>query len=256
MLFKNLGKRIKGINQGCRMCNAAIEDVEHIFFHCPVAVMVFFGSPLGCRTEQHRGLSSKQIIAGWLAEKGNYDGCKMAGCVMWALWKNRNEEVFNNKDQSIQNIIKETLFWYNYINPTLLEEEHCVTSVHKKKEANKWSPPETEWTKHNTDAAYKDFNGGWAVVARNADIKFAGCGTMAHKVLSPIEAETRAVLLAADFAVMSHLQKVIIECDAEKVVNMLSKKNCHIHHLIFQIRDQLKKAAEVKRWEQCCPCSG
>ncbi|XP_026452092.1 uncharacterized protein LOC113352494 [Papaver somniferum] len=115
---------------------------------------------------------------------------------------------------------------------------------------NKWNPPETEWTKLNTDTAFKDFKGGWAVAARNAEVKFTRCGTMSHKVLSVIEAETIAVLLAADFAVMSHLQRVIIDCDAEKVVNMLTKGDYHIpwrlHQIILQIRKHLKKVAEVK----------
>ncbi|XP_026458848.1 uncharacterized protein LOC113359426 [Papaver somniferum] len=187
------------------MCNAAIEDVEHIFFHCPVAVMAFVASPLGCRTEQYRGLNNKQIIAGWLSEKGNYDGFKMASCMMWALWKHRNEKVFNNKEQSIQSIIKEAQFWFNYTSPILPEEEKHHQSANTKKLANKWTPPETNWTKLNTSAAFKDFQGGWAVVDRNAEFSFIGCGTMALKVLSPIEAETRAVLLAAEFAMMSHL---------------------------------------------------
>lgn len=108
--FKNLGKHVDGVNQDCRLCKAAIEDLEHIFFHCPVAATTFFGYPIGCRTEKYIGLSSKQIIASWLNEKGNYEAFKMGSCVMWAFWKNRNIKVFNNKDQPIHSIIKEAVY--------------------------------------------------------------------------------------------------------------------------------------------------
>lgn len=249
-IFKKLGKHIAGINQECRSCKAAIEDLEHLFLHCPVATTTFFGSPLGCRTAHYTGLSINQVIAGWLMEKGNVEVFKMGSCVMWALWKNRNSKVFDNKDQSIQSIIKEAVYWFNYTVPLLPEEEQEVQPCISKQPATKWSRPETEWTKLNMDAAFDNFKGAWAVVARDHDIKFKGCGTMSHAVLNPIEAEIRAFLLATEFAVMTRLQRVIFESDAELVVRMLTDEKDHIpwrlFQLVFQIRAHLKNIAEYK----------
>lgn len=87
--------------------------------------------------------------------------------------------------------------------------------------AVKWRPPDGNWIKLNVDATYEDFEAGWAVVARDAQTNFVGCGTGFQNVLSPLEAETKSVLLAAEFAVLVGWQRVIIESDAEKVINML-----------------------------------
>lgn len=53
--------------------------IKHIFFHCLVAVTIFFGSPMGCRFEKYLGLNCKQIMASWLAEKGNHK------CLRWIV---------------------------------------------------------------------------------------------------------------------------------------------------------------------------
>lgn len=33
---------------------------------------------------------------------------------MWAIWKARNDTIFNNNNPSIQRIIPETHYWYSY----------------------------------------------------------------------------------------------------------------------------------------------
>lgn len=131
-------------------------------------------------------MNCKKIIACWLAEKGNYEALKIGSCVMWALWKNRNIKVFNNKEQPILSIIKEAVYWFNYSMPLLPEEEHEVQICQPKKLASKWNPPETHWTKLNLDAAFDNYKGAWEVVARDYNIQFKGCGTMSHQVMNPI----------------------------------------------------------------------
>ncbi|XP_026410899.1 uncharacterized protein LOC113306140 [Papaver somniferum] len=249
-IFQNLGKHIKGINQDCRLCSTAIEDLEHIFFHCPVTTTTFFGSPLGCRTERYSGMSCKQIIAGWLAEKGNYEAFKMGSCVMWAMWKNRNDKVFNGKNNSIQSIIREAIYWFHYSSSMLPEDELQAHITTLRKAAGKWKPPEDNWIKLNVDVAFDNYKAGWAVVARDSATSFKGCGTNSHEVLSPIEAETRVVLLATDFTVISRLQRVIIESDAEEVIKILNEEKGYIpwilRELIYQIRAKARKVTEVK----------
>lgn len=70
-IFKNLSKIVVEINQDCRFCSGAIEDLEHLFLHCPVAVAVFFGFQMSCRTEACVGKSIKEVTESWLKEKGN-----------------------------------------------------------------------------------------------------------------------------------------------------------------------------------------
>lgn len=102
-----------------------------------------------------------------------------------------------------------------------------------------WNPLASDWIKLNIVAAFDNSKGVWTVVARNYDSSFSGCGIMAHEVMSPIEAETRGVLLVVEFAVLFKLQKVVIESGAETMVRMLTTTNGHIpwrlQHLIFEI---------------------
>lgn len=58
------------------------------------------------------------------------------------------------------------------------------------------------WTKLNVDAAFDNFHGGGAVLARDSSSTFQGSGTNNQAVLSPLEAEARAVLLATEMAVL------------------------------------------------------
>ncbi|XP_026459561.1 uncharacterized protein LOC113360246 [Papaver somniferum] len=195
-------------------------------------------------------MSCKQIIAGWLAEKGNYEVFKMGSCLMWALWKNINDKIFNCRNHSIQSIIKEAVFWFNYSSPVLPEEELQTYTNQHSASATEWKLPKANWTKLNVDAAYDNFNAGWAVVARDPDASFKGCGTKSREVLSPIEVETRAVLLAVEFSEVMGLQRVIIKSDAEKVIKMLTKEHANIpwrlREPILRIQAQTRKLTEVK----------
>lgn len=65
-------------------------------------------------------------------KKENYEVFKMGSCVMWGLWKNRNEKIFNGKNKSIQSIIKEFVFFFHYSIPVLLEEEQNVITLTRK----------------------------------------------------------------------------------------------------------------------------
>lgn len=85
-------------------------------------------------------------------------------------------------------------------------------------------PHEDNWTKLNADAAYDNHKARWVVVARDPVVNFKGCGTNSHVVLSPTEVETRAILLATEFADVTRLQRVIIESDDEIVIKMLRYK--------------------------------
>ncbi|XP_026378231.1 uncharacterized protein LOC113272633 [Papaver somniferum] len=195
-------------------------------------------------------MNCKQIIASFLAEKGNYEVFKMGSCIMWAQWKNGNDKVFNCKNRSIQSIIKEAVFWFNYSILVLPEDELQIQTNHYRESAAEWKPPEAKWIKLNVDAAFDNFKAGWEVVARDSDVAFKDCVTKSHEVLSPIEVETRVVLLAADFTIVMGLHRVIIESDAEKVIKLLTEENANapyrLRELILQIRAQTKIVTEVK----------
>lgn len=77
-------------------------------------------------------------------------------------------------------------------------------------------------------------------MSRDTDVQFKVCGTKYQAVLNPIEAETRAVLLSYEFAVMSGIQNVIIESDAEKVIKMLTDEKIQIPWRLLQIFNQIR----------------
>lgn len=46
-----IGRRMPGIDKGCKICGAHEESIVHMLFHCTIACIVRFMSPLTMRTD-------------------------------------------------------------------------------------------------------------------------------------------------------------------------------------------------------------
>lgn len=103
----NISKHIKGINSECRFCNAEVETIDHLFLYCQAAQAVLFASPMNLRVNTTNGDTIQKFISNWLCEGGDHSKLKIGACLFWAIWKSRNNIIFNNGKFNIQTIIKE-----------------------------------------------------------------------------------------------------------------------------------------------------
>lgn len=164
---------------------------------------------------------------------------------MWAIWKARNGKIFDKNNPSIQRIILETHFWYNYNLPnsedvSITPNSTTATSRSRIINLERWVPP-ANWIKLNT-AAFISNSGACAMVARNADAKFEAGGTCGHNCNPPMEAEAKAITLAFDLAEKMEWKDIIIESDAEKVIKVLNNEIAsypwRLRPMILQIKDR------------------
>lgn len=108
---------------------------------------------------------------------------------------------------------------------------------------DKWEPPAYTWIKLNIDASFSSNTGACAAVARNSEAKFKGGGTCSHNCLTPLEAETKTILLAMDLAEKKAWSKIVIESDAEIVIKVLNNEKLsypwRIRQMVLQIRSRI-----------------
>lgn len=131
----NLVRHIRGVNGNCRLCNKEIETVDHLFLHCQATQAVLFASPMNLRTGLRPNDTVQDCISRWLNEGGDFCNMKMGACMFWALWKARNNIVFNKGKFVIQSIIKEAMYWFNLEIPT--DEAMSIPTEAKFLEAHK-----------------------------------------------------------------------------------------------------------------------
>jgi hypothetical protein len=101
--------RSKNINPKCIRCGN-IEDDFHLFFDCKFTQAVWFASPLGLRVEGLHHLESthiQDIIQYILTSCNNKDAIQTILCILWCIWKARNDLLFNrNKWSPLQVLFK------------------------------------------------------------------------------------------------------------------------------------------------------
>ncbi|XWS33082.1 hypothetical protein CRYUN_Cryun22dG0048300 [Craigia yunnanensis] len=76
--------------------------MEHLFFLCPLARAVWFGTDLSIRTEYFALSCIKDWIYEWLS-KPEFSGLNALWfygqfvSILWSLWKHRNSVIFQNQ---------------------------------------------------------------------------------------------------------------------------------------------------------------
>ena len=102
---ENLRKRRVIILDWCCMCKSSRESTDHLLLHCPVAwelwsmVWILFG------TLWVMPRSVVDLLTCWMGSLGNSEAGKVwkmiPHCIMWCLWRERNDRTFNGVEKSI-----------------------------------------------------------------------------------------------------------------------------------------------------------
>lgn len=225
----------------CPLCNSSIEDSDHLFMRCPAALAVWFSSPLGIHVPDQLDLISWMKV--WLSAPDTR--AQQLFCYsLWLIWSHRNQLVFNQSVFEPIVISKKAA--------SLVEEFNSVNPPRNSPPASaltKWIPPPSGYVKINVDAGcFSDGTTGWGMVVRNAaglvlfaETRFDGIS------VSPLVAECMGLRWCLARAMEKQLCNVIVELDAESVVNCLHGASLlvDIAPLILDCLEYLSKLENV-----------
>lgn len=94
-----LAARINHIDPICQLCRREPETVMHCLFLCDFARGAWLASNLGLRSDTLQG-DFKEIIRGMALQLHENDLCSFV-CMLWAIWRSRNEAVYREEIQSL-----------------------------------------------------------------------------------------------------------------------------------------------------------
>ncbi|XP_026436928.1 uncharacterized protein LOC113334921 [Papaver somniferum] len=158
-------------------------------------------------------LNIQQLIDDWMENNTN-NSFIMKMCIIWNLWKMRNDMVFSQDTRSHQ-----------------------------------WSPPHIPCVKINVDAAFIPNNGAAGAIARDHNGVFLGCGTCNFDSTSSLLVESLACKLGLELGKRLGLEEFIIEGDATNVTSAVlgevSQIPWSIRSTILEVRNMASSFINV-----------
>lgn len=194
----------------CLACNHHTENTVHLFCFCPIMQQVLMLS--GLSLPLHDGLSFKDWLLHAALQLKAWMFDKLL-VLIWSVWKNQNDLLWQGKSQNAQSIMLEATTWLQEYQRVHKPEKLSGHSVRKR-----WSRPSGEHVyKINVDAAFlpNQTRGGVGGVVRDASGRFvAGFAKPIAYAASPKQSELLAIREGFDLLLSLNLQNVIIESDS------------------------------------------
>ncbi|XP_010677737.1 uncharacterized protein LOC104893339 [Beta vulgaris subsp. vulgaris] len=105
----NLYNRQIGTSSECPICLADIEDTQHLFRWCPLAIEIWDRVSLGVQSPSGSNLSFCDWLSHWLIffSKEDIHPSRLPKFVgaLWSIWKSRNDQVFQTHRPTIQSLV-------------------------------------------------------------------------------------------------------------------------------------------------------
>jgi hypothetical protein len=152
----------------CPMCNQSQESVFHAMVQCPLARAVWRQSPIGDISG-----SVNSIFSWWRSVVNRFNDVVivMAATLLWSVWKNHNDWVWNRHRLRSQTIFSLSRRLANDWNDAKVVDSQVVARVQS---VPQWVKPPVGFLKCNVDAAIfsEDRKTGFAAVLRDASGNF------------------------------------------------------------------------------------
>ena len=155
---------------------------------------------------------------------------EIASWLMWRLWKNRNELVFNGKEYEAECILRKAREDAEEWKGRKVAEETAVKRLEVQQptitnQANPWRPPPSNWVKCNSDSAWhneRDTSGlGWICRNETGEVLWAGARAVT-KTGSAILAEAEALKWGAETLANFGYKNIIFETDSLQLAKMIN----------------------------------
>ena len=224
----NLAARLGYGDIQCCLCQEESETLDHLFFSCPTARAIWFGSSWALRSDLLT-FNSYQDIAKFICEPpiaANTSPSDKELCVQTSIqfaltldciWNLRNQVLHNNSQVNILNIVRS-------LETRISEHLHSLKELDHLNGVDNfsWEPSTEEFIKINVDAAVSHDRAYLAAIARDHTGYIVNVWAKKTNHLDPAIAEVAAITWALALVRDERCENVIVESDARNCINDLS----------------------------------
>ena len=216
------------MDSSCSLCDHHLETSIHLFWECPLARVVWFGSEWSIRSEGillQNPMSLIEILVDLSATLGFNGVVKenfllMGALILDQLWKLRNAKVHDGRSVKMNHISREL---------SVRGREHW--DIRRIPQSSSIPHPSTGWCfpnhgviKFNCDAAVGGSFSCIVVVARNWRGEVVLALSRRVNTTIPLQAEAEALLWATHLAAELFMDLVIFESDSKSCIVALSNR--------------------------------
>ncbi|XP_024199732.1 uncharacterized protein LOC112202908 [Rosa chinensis] len=198
----------------CLLCPQWYETVSHVFCGCSVAKEILTSPPFSMQLP----ISPSFMFKEWMLEQAislsDENFAKLLMMILWGLWKNRNEKLWNDSAIATLAIVASTMAWFEEY--SLINKATGSQASPRIKGNQPWRPPIAGMLKLNTDRAFLQSatHGGVGGVLRNEKGEFIA-GFVYHKeyVTSGMHVELLAIKHGLELLQAMTVTNVIVQSD-------------------------------------------
>ncbi|XP_024177957.1 uncharacterized protein LOC112183874 [Rosa chinensis] len=203
----------------CMLCTHRLEDTAHIFCKCPIALELLFGASFNIQSSLLPNLNFKE----WTLEQAlslKAETFEKLMMIIWALWKNRNLKLWENRSQTATDMLFSCVTWLEEFQKT---RKPAVLPV--KQIRQKWKPAAANRVKINVDGAFLEQipHGEIGGIMRDSSSQFIAAFTQSvQHVTSVKHVELLAIRAGIDLTKQLQLHQATIESDCLQAVQEIA----------------------------------
>jgi ribonuclease HI len=208
----------------CQLCEEEVEDEWHVLFGCTASSQSWTAAGLSSIINSRllEFTDVKNLIHD-ICSKENKELAGRFAVMVWSLWNNRNNWIWNNEKSEASQLGKQAFsMWKEWFDAQHVQSSIAADNQHQQQHV--WQKPRDGWMKCNVDAGFhtqrNTTNRGWCI--RDGNGRFICAGTAwDYGTYSTIEAEALALKEAVQAAIQMNMEKVIFESDSQLVVQAI-----------------------------------
>jgi ribonuclease HI len=229
----------------CPLCGGEPEEEWHIFIGCEAIKEAWHSMGLHNIIQSH--VNNCHDFCDLMFNICRNEAKQIAGKIavmLWCIWQNRNNFVWNNNKMSAQQIgMQADRMWHDWAmaQGLLDDQQQHVQLLHGDNLAlHQWQAPSLGYVKCNVDASFFDNDGatGWGWCVRDHRGRFLLAGTnLIHAQLNTLEGEAMAIKEAMHELMLRGYSNVIFESDSKIAVDAISSRHVGISDFSVIISD-------------------
>ncbi|CAN1215673.1 Putative ribonuclease H protein At1g65750 [Linum perenne] len=203
----------------CHRCPSVSETSLHILRDCNLAKSVW----TSLLPPDHVANFFVGDIHDWIVRGIQlFNDNLLFGVTTWILWKARNEDIFDNKRVTSDQLRLRVLHWIAGVRETMRAESHVLSEVvtRRRETLLRWIPDPDQWVTVNCDCSVIQPHGLAACggIIRNSHGRRLAVFAANLGVCTIMRAELRAVVLGLELAWEMGMRKIQLQIDSQSSV--------------------------------------
>ncbi|GAU29262.1 hypothetical protein TSUD_392120 [Trifolium subterraneum] len=211
----------------CPVCDEEIEDELHVFFRCAVARDSWIAA--GLSSVLHNAMYQQTNAMDHIftiCSNESSDTIGRVAMLLWCIWHNHNDKLWNDNVQMPRQIGRHAFdAWNDWYSVHKLQSNNV--SENTEADLVRWEKPALDWVKCNVDVAFVSGSGrtSMGLCFRDNNGHFMASMTQWQQtVISSVEGEAWALLLAMEEARYRGLDRVQLESDSKVLIEAIHMK--------------------------------